>query len=191
LRARLHLKLGNDAKAKADLISAATLEKDINNDVEQAKEHIKAGVGLPEALNRAQKRGDSVAAAPTNEQSVPATSAGPVSCQDVTGAYQAAVEACTRLIMSGKAGGDELITAYIWRGSHLTFLGVHDKAVDDFDRALKLDPNLALAYRGRGASYESSGDLARALADYRKAHSLDPSLDDVAASIQRLQSAAR
>ena len=117
----------------------------------------------------------------------PVTSAGPVICQDVSGAYRAAVEACTSLIASGKANGDDLLAAYIWRGSHLSFLGEHDKAIDDFDRAIMLDPRQALAYRGRGASLEVKGNLDRALADYRMALSIDPGLDDMPAAIQRIQ----
>ena len=43
-----------------------------------------------------------------------APSAAPISCHDVSGAYQAAIEACTQLIMSGKAGSDELLGAYVF-----------------------------------------------------------------------------
>ncbi len=127
-----------------------------------------------------------MAALPPSAPAVTAT--GPVVCQDVSGAYRAAVEACTSLIASGKASGDELLAAYIWRGSHLSFLGDHDKAIDDFDRAIRLDPRQALAYRGRGASLEVKGNLDRALADYRMALSLDPGLDDMPAAIQRVES---
>ena len=135
-----------------------------------------------QGLERIERKTAAVPAAP-----VPVAPSAPISCHDVSGAYQAAIEACTQLIMSGKAGGDELLGAYVWRGSHFSFLGVHDKAIDDFDRALKLDPKLALAYRGRGASYEVKGDLERALADYRMALSIDPSLDDMPVAIQRIQ----
>jgi tetratricopeptide (TPR) repeat protein len=109
------------------------------------------------------------------------------SCQSVAGARQAAIEACTRLIMSGTIGGDELIGAYIWRGSHLAFANAHDRAIDDYDHVLALDPRSALAYRGRGASYEYKGDLNRALADFRMALSIEPRLQDVADAVQRVQ----
>src|ERR1700735_3537675 len=40
-----------------------------------------------------------------------------------------------------------------------------DKALDDFERAIQLDPNLAPAYTGRGSVMLSRGETTRAIAD--------------------------
>ena len=61
--------------------------------------------------------------------------------------------------------------------------GVHQaaqawqQAIEDYNQALRLDPNNAAAYRGRADSYLSSGQQAPAASDYRK--SLELNGDDV------------
>jgi tetratricopeptide (TPR) repeat protein len=50
----------------------------------------------------------------------------------------------------------------------------NDRAINDFDTAIKLDPNSASAYRWRGNAYDNKGDYDRAIADYNQAIKLDP-----------------
>jgi len=59
---------------------------------------------------------------------------------------------------------------YMHRGDTLRSARQFDKAVAAFDKAIDLNPifPLALAYCGRGASYDEKGDGERAVADYRK-----------------------
>jgi tetratricopeptide (TPR) repeat protein len=108
-------------------------------------------------------------------------------CKDESGPPANAIAACGRLIDSGQVTGAELAATHIWRGSHQTFMGQHDGAIADYTKALNIDPGLAGAYRGRGASHEGKGDLAHALADYRMALSLQSSLNDVAEGVKRLE----
>ena len=49
----------------------------------------------------------------------------------------------------------------------------HDGAIEDFTKAIELDPNLAKAYAARGVSKESKGDGAGAKADYSKSIQLE------------------
>ena len=51
-----------------------------------------------------------------------------------------------------------------------------EHALADFNKALELDPNLAIAYNNRGGVYEKTGKLDLALADFNKALELDPKL---------------
>jgi len=47
-----------------------------------------------------------------------------------------------------------------------------DKAISDYDEAIRLDPNLALAYLGRANAYTKQGNLDAANADYATAKRL-------------------
>ena len=51
--------------------------------------------------------------------------------------------------------------------------GDTDRALADFDQAIKLDPKDALAYSNRGFAWRTKGDMARAAADYEQAIKLD------------------
>jgi tetratricopeptide (TPR) repeat protein len=62
------------------------------------------------------------------------------------------------------------------RGLAHRLLGQHDQAIEDYTRALKLDPRLALAYRNRSLAYAAKGDTEKAKADHERALRLDPSL---------------
>ncbi|MDR1363285.1 MAG: tetratricopeptide repeat protein [Spirochaetaceae bacterium] len=45
----------------------------------------------------------------------------------------------------------------------------YDKAITDYNRAVRLDPDFALAYNGRGNAYDGKGDYDRAIADCNQA----------------------
>ena len=47
--------------------------------------------------------------------------------------------------------------------------GKHDDAIADYDKAIAINPNVALAYTNRGLAYERKGAFDRAIADYDKA----------------------
>lgn len=52
--------------------------------------------------------------------------------------------------------------------------GDNETAIDLFTQAIDLNPELALAYYWRGATYQFTGELENAIADYRQALSLEP-----------------
>lgn len=64
--------------------------------------------------------------------------------------------------------------AYIARGNAYDDKGEFEKALADYNQALKLDPKSSLAYLNRGLAYSLHGDQAQALADYAKVLELDP-----------------
>ncbi len=53
--------------------------------------------------------------------------------------------------------------------------GQHDRAIEDYDQAIKLNPKLAIAFFNRGAAYSDKGQHDRAIQDYDQAIKLDPS----------------
>ncbi len=52
----------------------------------------------------------------------------------------------------------------------------NDKAIAEFDEAIRLDPTLALAYVNRAAAYVRKGESDKAIADCTEAIRLDPTL---------------
>jgi tetratricopeptide (TPR) repeat protein len=63
---------------------------------------------------------------------------------------------------------------YLARGERSLREGDFDRAIADFDEAIRLRPDSALAHRHRGNAWSGKGELARALADYEVAINLDP-----------------
>jgi tetratricopeptide (TPR) repeat protein len=71
----------------------------------------------------------------------------------------------------------DAIQEYIVRGiSHATQNAL-DLALEDYNKAISLDPTYARAFDYRGDVYKSKGDLERAIADYSEAIRLDPQND--------------
>ncbi|MFN8529490.1 MAG: tetratricopeptide repeat protein [Anaerolineae bacterium] len=71
----------------------------------------------------------------------------------------------------------ERITAedYLFRGlDHWYVLGNLDAAAADFDEAIRLNPDYAIAYTQRGRIRRVTGNLEGALADLNKALLIDP-----------------
>ena len=51
----------------------------------------------------------------------------------------------------------------------------HDRAIQDFDQAIKLNPNYAIAFYNRGNAYRLKGQHDRAIQDLDQAIKLNPS----------------
>ena len=50
----------------------------------------------------------------------------------------------------------------------------YDRAIANYNEAVRLDPKSANAFRGRGKAYRDKGDHSRAIADFNEAIRLDP-----------------
>src|ERR1700678_1932196 len=94
----------------------------------------------------------------------PATADDADTCVHASGDEQ--IAACTRAINSGRWAGAGLAWAYTDRGNAYQKKGDNDRAVQDYDQAIRLDPNFAAPYSGRGNAYHGKGDNDRAIADY-------------------------
>lgn len=66
--------------------------------------------------------------------------------------------------------------AYHNRGIAYAEFGQYERAIEDFDWAIRLDPQYASAYHNRGVAYYHLGQYDLAIEDYDKAIKLDPHL---------------
>jgi tetratricopeptide (TPR) repeat protein len=92
----------------------------------------------------------------------------------VRGSGDTAIEACTRLIKSGRYDKRNLALIYSSRANQWERKGDFDKAMRDHGEAIRTDPTYASGYMHRGNAYARRGDYDRAIADYTKAIRLDP-----------------
>jgi tetratricopeptide (TPR) repeat protein len=87
----------------------------------------------------------------------------------------ASIIGCTNVLNRGaRESQEDRATAYNNRGWSYSNKDDYDRAIADFDEAIRLDPKFALALVNRGWAYERKGDYARAIADYEEAIRLDP-----------------
>lgn len=84
------------------------------------------------------------------------------------------IKGCTSLIESGKERNDTLAAAFSNRGNGYRFKGDTDRAIQDYDQAVKLDPKNAIWFINRGAAYDFKGQHDRAIEDYDQAIKLNP-----------------
>lgn len=92
------------------------------------------------------------------------------------GAAKATIEICTRVIESGKYKGNRrnLAITYNTRGRIYAKYRKYGRAIDDYNRALKLYPELAIVYHNRGASFAAKGNFDRAIKDLSRFIGLNP-----------------
>jgi tetratricopeptide (TPR) repeat protein len=81
---------------------------------------------------------------------------------------------CTQSINSGKWKGRDQAASYTNRGNGYRDKNDLDRAIADFNEAIRLDPNLAMAFLGRGIAFSDKGDNDRAIADFNEVIRLDP-----------------
>ena len=93
-------------------------------------------------------------------------------CEDESG--DVGIAACTRVIASGRYSGDDLATLHSNRGVEYGKKGDLERAIADFDQAIKLNPKDPSVYNNRGLAWKIKGDLDRAIADEDQAIKLDP-----------------
>jgi tetratricopeptide (TPR) repeat protein len=72
---------------------------------------------------------------------------------------------------------------HFYQGNKLDSQGRYDEAIEEFTKAIELNPNMANAYFNRGNSYGKLGQFERAIQDYDEVISLNP--QDASAYINR------
>lgn len=82
------------------------------------------------------------------------------------------IGACTRQLQSGRYDDKALAIGYTNRGLAYGKKGQFDRAIQDYDQALRLNPRHPNAYVNRGVSYERKGQHDRALQDYKRANAM-------------------
>ncbi len=81
---------------------------------------------------------------------------------------------CTALIDSGKEPPQTLVIAYNNRGNAFSSKGEYDRAIQDYDQSIKLNPNYARAFNNRGVAYQKKGEYDRAMNDFDESIKLNP-----------------
>ena len=84
------------------------------------------------------------------------------------------INGCSSIIQSGRETRPNLAIAYYRRGLAYYDKGDDDRAIAEYNEALRLDPKFAQAYSSRGLAYDHKGDLGHADPDYNEAIRLDP-----------------
>lgn len=85
-----------------------------------------------------------------------------------------AIAGCTRIIEDAKQKPKARGVAFYNRGNAYVLKGDHDKAVADFDEALKLEPKNASIYNNRGNARGDKGESDAAMADFDAAIKANP-----------------
>lgn len=88
--------------------------------------------------------------------------------------YESVIKLYSQAIRSGKLSGDNLLTAYRNRGKAYFRQREYDTAIDDYDRAIELNPKDAALFDARGSAYYHKADYERAISDYTEAIRLQP-----------------
>jgi len=69
------------------------------------------------------------------------------------------------------------VTGFIDRGNRYSRNGVYHKAIEDYTKAIELDPESADAYYNRGCSWYEVGKNTESIVDLTRAIELDPLAD--------------
>ena len=90
---------------------------------------------------------------------------------------QGAIEFFTFVIESGNVTKQDLAHAFYKRGNSFYYLGELKRAIEEFSRALVLDPENANAYYNRANAHADLGEHDPAVEDYSAAIRLEPDHD--------------
>ena len=86
---------------------------------------------------------------------------------------QRLIPACTAVILSHRQTAEDLARAFFYRGRAQSANGQFDRAIQDLDQAIRLDPGFPDAFNCRGVVWVGQGQLERAIADFDRAIHLD------------------
>jgi tetratricopeptide (TPR) repeat protein len=96
------------------------------------------------------------------------------------------IAACGALVDSDKTLRADRIKALIARAGAYDTRDMIDRAIGDYDTALRLDPALADIFNARGELWRRKGDRPRALADFGAAIKLNPQHEAARANYKSL-----
>ncbi|MEH2183547.1 tetratricopeptide repeat protein, partial [Nostoc sp.] len=96
--------------------------------------------------------------------------------------YQVTVEMFTAVLQNLSIQIQWQPIALGWRGETYRLMKQYTEALQDFDRAIELDPKYAWAIASRGETYHSIKQYTEALQDFNRAIELDPKLEWAIAS---------
>lgn len=86
------------------------------------------------------------------------------------------IEGCNALIALSEKSPDLQAAAYLKRGVAYRLKGQFDKAIADYNAALRINPHYAEAYNNRGDAQDALGQYDKAIADADMALKIKPDL---------------
>jgi len=88
------------------------------------------------------------------------------------------ISSCTALIQSGRYDPFKASLAVVFfdRAHAFSKKGQDDHAIEDYDQAIRLNPQYAAAFYNRGLARQRKGDTAAGDADIAKARQLQPGI---------------
>jgi tetratricopeptide (TPR) repeat protein len=98
-------------------------------------------------------------------------------CQD--NPVDARIVGCTAIIQSGRWSGKKLAVVFGNRGGAYYGKKDYDRAIANYDQAIRLDSKSAIAFCNRGVAYAAKKNYDRAIADCNEALRLGPDLAGV------------
>src|SRR6266567_3513770 len=84
------------------------------------------------------------------------------------------VTACTRILAAANLPNDVKVFGHHHLGVGLLLQQNFDRAIVEFNEALRIDPTYIRSFNSRGNAWRGKGDLDNAIADYNEAIRLDP-----------------
>src|SRR5262245_2705511 len=87
------------------------------------------------------------------------------------------IDGCSAVIKAARDKGDKLAEAFTNRGVGFRLKGDYDRALADYNQAIKLNAKFAAAYNNRGVAYDKNGEYDHAILDYDQAIKLKPSAE--------------
>ncbi len=84
------------------------------------------------------------------------------------------IPGCTAVIEGGQATAAEKSQAYAMRALALSLKGQYEDSIGDYDQAIRINPNFAVALNNRAWAYYKWGKGARGLGDVERSLSLNP-----------------
>ena len=102
-----------------------------------------------------------------------ATDKGRADCEQMT-EPNLKVNACTRILSAANLPNDVKVFGHHHLGVGLLLQDNFDRAIVEFNEALRIDPTFVKSLNSRGNAWRGKGDLDNAIADYNEAIRLDP-----------------
>jgi len=84
------------------------------------------------------------------------------------------MSSCTAVIQSGYETQENLTAAFFHRGNAYVMKRQYDRAIEDYDQAIRLNPNDVKSFFNRGFTYSNKGQFDHAIEDYDQAIRLNP-----------------
>ena len=86
------------------------------------------------------------------------------------------ISGCAAVIRGGREKGDKVAEVLNNRGMAYRSKDDIDRAIQDYNRAIQINPKFASAFNNRGVAYDLKGDYDQAIQDYEQAIKLDAGL---------------